>query len=791
MKKTFGRLIALLISLSMLVSLSSCTRAAPGSSGNDASAISASDGSAEQTAAVPAYFSAKETEVYTATQSDSLLMVDSILLGDQVGILIDQTETVDSSEQSGQNAGVGETHKLLYFVFDPEGNMVSESDLTYLLENEAFITSIQDDGNGNMVISRVYYDTQTWSQFTELVFIGPDGKEAKPRMTNLGLFPGAEIAVDEKGNIYIANLYTERVQIWIYDPQGNLLSIIEEDNKGSRLRAIGGKIYIYSDYLSAEGETLIYPIDLEKNAYGEPISTKEIRGYEQIFSKSGLYDKDSAGIYSFDMETKKRAQMVSWSDTDLDLSRYEQVNVLPVSSEKVILVCALSNDLQREADTSASVCLVVLTKQETNPNEGKEVLILGGFYILNSPEMLAAVYRFNADNPDYRIEMRDYMNMVDPFTLDGATYMQDWFKKASELLYLDILRDDAPDIYVGRSDNASFPLERCEAQGMLADLYKLAESDATFRKEDYVENVLSLFERDGKLYQFPLSFSMEGLIGPTRLIGTEHEWTFDEFREKVEGLPEGVLFLVNTSRSHLLSKCLASSIHSFVDFEKAAVCFDTPEFGEILEFANTYGGEERVYQEPNPENDMENPEWYIDPWVLQEQGNLALNNSVIVSPLSLSRERYFFGEPVTFVGYPSIEKTGISCSAQNILAISSESKHKEAAWAFVRLCIGEEMQNMHSAPIHRGALDTQIEKLLKVPTSTMEQNYGFEEQITPEDAEVFRALVDSISALSGRDDRILAIVQEEAAAYFAGAKTKEEVAAIVQDRVTTYVNEIN
>jgi multiple sugar transport system substrate-binding protein len=88
-------------------------------------------------------------------------------------------------------------------------------------------------------------------------------------------------------------------------------------------------------------------------------------------------------------------------------------------------------------------------------------------------------------------------------------------------------------------------------------------------------------------------------------------------------------------------------------------------------------------------------------------------------------------------------------------------------------------------------LDTQIEKLLKVPTSTMEQNYGFEEQITQEDAEVFRALVDSISALCGQDDRIIAIVQEEAAAYFAGAKTKEEVAAIVQDRVTTYVNEIN
>jgi multiple sugar transport system substrate-binding protein len=43
--------------------------------------------------------------------------------------------------------------------------------------------------------------------------------------------------------------------------------------------------------------------------------------------------------------------------------------------------------------------------------------------------------------------------------------------------------------------------------------------------------------------------------------------------------------------------------------------------------------------------------------------------------------------------------------------------------------------------------------------------------------------------LNGQDQPIIEIVLEEAAAYFAGAKTAEEVSRIIQDRVTTFVNE--
>jgi multiple sugar transport system substrate-binding protein len=61
--------------------------------------------------------------------------------------------------------------------------------------------------------------------------------------------------------------------------------------------------------------------------------------------------------------------------------------------------------------------------------------------------------------------------------------------------------------------------------------------------------------------------------------------------------------------------------------------------------------------------------------------------------------------------------------------------------------------------------------------------------LTQQDADYYIRLVESASVLAGQDQPIIDIVQEEAAAYFAGVKTAEEVSRIVQDRVTTFVNE--
>jgi multiple sugar transport system substrate-binding protein len=129
------------------------------------------------------------------------------------------------------------------------------------------------------------------------------------------------------------------------------------------------------------------------------------------------------------------------------------------------------------------------------------------------------------------------------------------------------------------------------------------------------------------------------------------------------------------------------------------------------------------------------------------------------------------------------------------LAISKESSDQEAAWDLIRFLISEETQSSRSiyswVPIHRAALEKRNEELFEHSEKGYDDSDNYRVRMTQEDIDLYMEMTDSISGLMGKDRRIIAIVQEEAAAYFAGAKSAEEVAAIVQDRVTTYVNEIN
>ncbi len=65
----------------------------------------------------------------------------------------------------------------------------------------------------------------------------------------------------------------------------------------------------------------------------------------------------------------------------------------------------------------------------------------------------------------------------------------------------------------------------------------------------------------------------------------------------------------------------------------------------------------------------------------------------------------------------------------------------------------------------------------------------YEPRLTQEEADKLLALIESTDRLAEPDENILAIVREEAAPYFAGQKTAEEAAALIQSRASLYVSE--
>lgn len=63
------------------------------------------------------------------------------------------------------------------------------------------------------------------------------------------------------------------------------------------------------------------------------------------------------------------------------------------------------------------------------------------------------------------------------------------------------------------------------------------------------------------------------------------------------------------------------------------------------------------------------------------------------------------------------------------------------------------------------------------------------DEITQNDVDTARSLLSSATYSISGNDTLNGIVTDEAASYFAGDKTAGEVAANIQNRAETYVNE--
>ena len=63
------------------------------------------------------------------------------------------------------------------------------------------------------------------------------------------------------------------------------------------------------------------------------------------------------------------------------------------------------------------------------------------------------------------------------------------------------------------------------------------------------------------------------------------------------------------------------------------------------------------------------------------------------------------------------------------------------------------------------------------------------EPLTQEQVDYFMNIINSVDGSYNYDDELVTVVSEEAAAFFAGQKSAEEVAKLIQSRVQIYVNE--
>jgi ABC-type glycerol-3-phosphate transport system substrate-binding protein len=577
------------------------------------------------------------------------------------------------------------------------------------------------------------------------------------------------MVVDKDGNLYFS-CYEACV---VFDLFGEMLYTIEDINLTGQVFRVEDNVYVSAS--QAESHTpLLYLLDNTQEDLGASIDLSSYAGHSGGFSADGksFYIASSTGIESLDLGSNEATPLFQWNNVSfVSAGRMNELIVLSDSS----ILC-----LSTAYGSFSTLEMFLFTKDPTNPDTGKIILTVGGLNISDDLELQTAIMEFNDMSTEYKIIPKDYANDIDYASYSTREEIEAAMDQMIRQINLDILSGKGPDIIYG---NYSMPLTAYEDNGILVDLNTLIEKDNTFSKGNYLENILSLSERDGHLYKMPGGFFVLGLYGPKSLIGDRSGWTVDEFDAMASSLPDSILLQPGFFESFLLEEALSSSMDVFIDKATGQVNFDVDSFYQLLDYAKTYG-----YKEDDPDREM-----LEDPYWLMQNNGIALLYNQIYGALSFIEEEAYAGESISIVGFPSPDQSGPPCYLSSILAISVQSSHSDAAWEFIKIFLGEDVQEAVAescVPVLKTQLEAQIEKAMypSSPEYLMISEIDIE-PMTEEQAQAYREFISRLDNLAYQDREIISIILEEVSAYFYHQKPAEDVVSLMENRVQTLVDE--
>ncbi len=461
-------------------------------------------------------------------------------------------------------------------------------------------------------------------------------------------------------------------------------------------------------------------------------------------------------------EPEENMPLLSWVNTGLDSGGDRSVTRFLPDGRLVVVQGG-----GRWSTTDMAAELVVLTPTG-NPPE-RTVLTLGTAQLYSDVE--EAVRKFNRENHDYCIEVREYMDY------DSG---ESW-EEARTRLATEVGAGHIPDIL----DMNGIPLYTWAASGVLEDLWPWIDLDRDIQREDLMTRVLEAASIDGKLYELSAGFSFATAVGAEDAVGDRTAWTEEEMWQALENMPEGCL-AVSYSREGLLRAMLQTFWDRLVDWENGTCGFDSQEFREILAFCGRFPEESIPYGE---RREMLGDRTLM--LMTQHPRNFWDLQSI---------ETDIRGE-TSFVGLPNPwGATGSAFSMNGGLAMSSGGQHKEEAWAFLRTLLLPEGRFSGSPfvinfPINREA----FEELAQMDGKSFGRTeYGYSDangrfhsyrKATGKEYAQIMALYEAVDGVYRWDDSLGEIILEIAGAYFAGDKSLDETAELIQNRAKLYISE--
>lgn len=540
--------------------------------------------------------------------------------------------------------------------------------------------------------------------------------------------------------------------------------------------------------VSLEEESELIELELEAGKLGERYHIATNGTFINGTDRYDLLIARESGLAGYNLETGETEVIIDWIKSGIDKNSIpmDTVNVFPdgriLCQNNAYKYHGRGSDLNYD-----DVYISLLT--EIPPEELPDKKLIKLFALKIDSDIRQQILDFNRNNLEYEIELISYAD----------------YENGSERMNMDMISGNVPDVLVLGKDELGYDIlaDSYISKGLLANLYDFMKTDPDFDRSDYLENYFKAHEVGGKLYEIAPTFNITTLPGKTSRVGEKQGWTMEEFSALTSDMT-GEEILGVYRKDYVLELFLDNCSDSYINRSKGKCYFDSDEFISVLKLCNKF-----LDEDPAPDAQ---PYVYETARSLREDDQLLLDRRASAPSDIRILEKGDFGDSVTLKGFPCSKGNG--SSFQDTwgvkFAISSKTAVPEGAWKFVRSFLSDEYQDMYAEqqttgiPIKLSSIEKKFENEQKPfeyiggdgKTYYIEENNYYTGGSTidigyPDEADAEKAMkfIKSVETVQRRDRNLSVIVQEEASAYFAGQKSAEEVAKIIQNRVQNYIDE--
>ena len=549
--------------------------------------------------------------------------------------------------------------------------------------------------------------------------------------------------------------------------QSDYIKEISEDHFDNRslYSFRDGNLYMLTN--SGRGENTLYRYNSKKD-FDEVTSGAMKQILEGISIYAGkdhdiLFNR-SDGLYSYNIGDEEFVKICDYLSSDITVN-YGIRYAFEEDADNILLVVSSA--------TNWSTDFYRLTKVDSSEVAEKTKLTLAAYYV--SEGVRKAVADFNKSNPEYRIVIKDY-----------AEYDRNEGEDGIEKLNLEIAAGEVPDII---ELGGMIPYDSYLKKGLFEPLDDYYSSDTELANGSFLDNVLSCGKRNGKLYTIIPQFSVTTCVASADVLqGETLTWSnYKEICEKRNMDPALMLGDMTRDEAYYIYS-IAS--HEFVDKEAGTCNFDDPAFYNLLDYVKLL---------PEKSNESSSDSLYREKKALLYPANIyELDEYIFI-------KKGYFGCDIVYNGVPGISDGDSYVYPTMQLAMSSTCQHKDVAWQFMRYFLTDDFQDKieYYLPVSQKAFNAALERAQENPYYIDENGEKHEmmksrsmddvdvdiEAISADEANQFGELVRSITDIYDEDDEISNIIYEEVDAYYTGQKSAEEVANIIQSRVSLYISE--